>query len=114
MLLHEKKKVEKLDLVTIATPNSTHFEISKAFLEAGFNIFCEKPMTMNIEEGEALLAIAKKADKIMAVGQKKPLIGLPIDHKELISSDENLTSCASNMFQNIIHEKRLVVNHQKY
>ena len=67
MLTHEINQTDKLDLVTIATPNSTHFEISKAFLEAGFNILCEKPMTMNIEEGEALLAVAKKANKICAV-----------------------------------------------
>ena len=51
MLTHEINQTDKLDLVTVATPNSTHFEISKAFLEAGFNILCEKPMTMNIEEG---------------------------------------------------------------
>ena len=41
MLAHESKKPDRLDLVTIATPNSTHFEIAKAFLEKGFNIFCE-------------------------------------------------------------------------
>ena len=37
MLSHESKREDKLDLVTIATPNSTQFEITKAFLEQGFN-----------------------------------------------------------------------------
>jgi predicted dehydrogenase len=87
MLLHEKKKVEKLDLVTIATPNSTHFEISKAFLEAGFNIFCEKPMTMNIEEGEALLAIAKKADKICAVNYGYSGFSLVREMKSMVNNN---------------------------
>ncbi len=67
MLSCEVKKDKKLDLVTIATPNATHFEITKSFLEAGFNVFCEKPMTMTIEEGEVILSIAKKMGKICAV-----------------------------------------------
>ncbi|MFK7902758.1 MAG: Gfo/Idh/MocA family protein, partial [Nitratireductor sp.] len=48
MLAGEKGRDDKVDLVTVATPNSTHFEITKAFLEAGFNVLCEKPMTMNV------------------------------------------------------------------
>ena len=36
--------------MTVATPNSTHFEITKSFLEAGFNVLCEKPMTMTIDK----------------------------------------------------------------
>ena len=67
MLDLESKKENRLDLVTIATPNSTHFEIAKGFLESGFNVFCEKPMTMTIEEAEAILAISKKMGKICAV-----------------------------------------------
>ena len=41
---------DRVDLVTVATPNATHFEITKAFLEAGFDVLCEKPMTMTVEE----------------------------------------------------------------
>ena len=67
MLAQESKKDRKLDLITIATPNSTHFEIAKACLESGFNVFCEKPMTMTIEEAEIILALSKKMKKICAV-----------------------------------------------
>ena len=45
MLTREKNREDRIDLVTVATPNSTHFEITKSFLEAGFNVLCEKPMT---------------------------------------------------------------------
>ncbi|MFQ6549784.1 Gfo/Idh/MocA family protein [Aestuariibius sp. 2305UL40-4] len=58
---------DSLDLVTVATPNSTHFEITKAFLEAGFNVLCEKPMTMSVEEGEEIVQVAKASGKICAV-----------------------------------------------
>ncbi|MGH1415403.1 MAG: Gfo/Idh/MocA family protein [Pelagimonas sp.] len=67
MLEGEKGRSDRIDLVTIATPNSTHFEITKAFLEAGFNVLCEKPMTMTVEEGEEIVRVAEKTGKICAV-----------------------------------------------
>ena len=67
MLAGEKKRDDKVDLVTVATPNATHFEITKSFLEAGFNVLCEKPMTMTVEEGEEIVEIAKKTGNICAV-----------------------------------------------
>src|SRR5205085_11332691 len=36
---------ERLDFVSVATPNHTHFEIARAFAEAGFNVVCDKPLT---------------------------------------------------------------------
>ncbi len=44
------------DLVTVATPNATHFEITRAFLAAGINVLCEKPMTITVAEGEEIVA----------------------------------------------------------
>jgi predicted dehydrogenase len=67
MLAGEKSRDDRIDLVTVATPNATHFEITKAFLEAGFNVLCEKPMTMTVEEGEDIVCIAKTSGKICAV-----------------------------------------------
>ncbi|SNT76105.1 Gfo/Idh/MocA family protein [Paracoccus seriniphilus] len=67
MLQGERDREDRVDLVTVATPNSTHFEISKAFLEAGFNVLCEKPMTVTVEEGEELVRISEKTGKICAV-----------------------------------------------
>ncbi len=67
MLAGEKNRDDRVDLVTVATPNATHFEISKSFLEAGFNVLCEKPMTMTVEEGEEIVRVAEKSGRIMAV-----------------------------------------------
>jgi len=67
MLAGESARADRVDLVTVATPNSTHFEITKAFLEAGFNVLCEKPMTMTVEEGEEIVKVAKASGKICAV-----------------------------------------------
>lgn len=67
MLAGERGRDDRIDLVTVATPNATHFEITKAFLEAGFNVLCEKPMTMTVEEGEEIVKVAEKTGKICAV-----------------------------------------------
>jgi predicted dehydrogenase len=67
MLVGEKSRKDRVDLVTVATPNATHFEITKSFLESGFNVLCEKPMTMTVEEGEDIVRIAEKTGKICAV-----------------------------------------------
>ena len=67
MLAGEKDRDDRVDLVTVATPNSTHFEITKLFREAGFNVLCEKPMTMTVEEGEEIVKIAEATGKICAV-----------------------------------------------
>ncbi len=67
MLAGESNRADKLDLVTVATPNDTHFDITKGFLEAGFNVLCEKPMTMTVDEGEAIVKIAQATGRICAV-----------------------------------------------
>ena len=67
MLAGESAREDRVDLVTVATPNSTHFEITKAFLEAGFNVLCEKPMTVTVEEGEEIVKIARATGRICAV-----------------------------------------------
>jgi predicted dehydrogenase len=67
MLAGERDRPDRCDLVTVATPNATHFEISKAFLEAGFHVLCEKPMTVTVVEGEELVRIADRTGRICAV-----------------------------------------------
>ena len=67
MLKGESSRSDRIDLVTVATPNSTHFEITKAFLEAGFHVLCEKPMTMTVAEGEEIVKLAKSTGRICAV-----------------------------------------------
>ena len=58
---------DRLALVTVATPNATHYEIARAFLEAGFDVFCEKPMTMTVEEAQHLVTVARDAGRLCAV-----------------------------------------------
>lgn len=67
MLEGERNRKDRVDLVTVATPNSTHYEITKAFLEAGINVLCEKPMTITVEQAEDIVATAQRSGSICAV-----------------------------------------------
>ena len=67
MLAGEKSRPDRVDLITVATPNATHFEITRAFLQAGFNVLCEKPMTMTVEEGEEIVRVSRDTGTICAV-----------------------------------------------
>jgi len=67
MLEGERSRKDRIDLVTVATPNATHYPIAKAFLEAGIHVLCEKPMTVTVPEAEDIAATAKRMGTICAV-----------------------------------------------
>lgn len=58
---------KRIDFVSVATPNYTHFPIAKQALEAGFNVICDKPMTFNLYEAEELAAIVEKSGAVFAL-----------------------------------------------
>ena len=52
---------ERIDFVSITVPNNWHFPIARDFLEAGFHVMCEKPMTFNVAEAKELKKIVQKS-----------------------------------------------------
>jgi predicted dehydrogenase len=58
---------QRIDFVSVATPNHTHFEIAKAAVEAGFNVICDKPLTFDLAQAEQLADAVDKADVVFAV-----------------------------------------------
>ncbi len=67
MLDGEKDRPDRVDLVTVATPNNTHHEITCAFLRAGFHVLCEKPLSTTVEEAEEIVRLANETERICAV-----------------------------------------------
>ena len=67
MLAVETHRPDRLDLVTVATPNATHYEITHALLSAGFHVLCEKPITMNLGEARDIVALARDVGRVCAV-----------------------------------------------
>ena len=60
-------KGERIDFVSIVTPNFMHFPTAKAFAEAGINIVCDKPMTYTLEEAKELVNIVNNSGIIFAL-----------------------------------------------
>jgi predicted dehydrogenase len=58
---------KRIDFVSIATPNDTHFDIARAFVEAGFNVICDKPMTLDLAQAKELTRIVERAGVVFAV-----------------------------------------------
>ena len=53
-------KFEKLDCVSICTPNGFHYENARKVLKAGMNVIVEKPLTLSLKEGKKLMSLAKR------------------------------------------------------
>ena len=58
MAAKEAQREDRIDFVVITTPNSSHYPIAKAFLEAGFHVASDKPVTIDARQAEDLKAIA--------------------------------------------------------
>ncbi|WP_428741737.1 Gfo/Idh/MocA family protein [Tenacibaculum sp.] len=69
-LIEEELKLplnQRMQVVSILTPNFLHFPMAKKLLENGFHVICEKPMTTTFEEAVVLNSILKKAKTVFAV-----------------------------------------------
>jgi predicted dehydrogenase len=69
--LIEKEKAlpaeRRIDFISVATPNHTHFEIAKAAVDAGFNVICDKPLTFDLRQAEELAEAVDKSGVVFAV-----------------------------------------------
>ena len=64
---------ERLDYILIVTPNFVHFDPAMKAIEAGIPVFCEKPLTLTIEEAEQL--VAKVREKNIPFGVAHTYLG---------------------------------------
>ncbi|MDZ7694080.1 MAG: Gfo/Idh/MocA family oxidoreductase [Balneolaceae bacterium] len=58
---------ERIDFVSIVTPNFLHHPVAKTFIEAGFHVVCDKPMTKTVEEAEELCKLVDEHDTVFAL-----------------------------------------------
>jgi len=63
----EASREDRVDVVSVATPNFTHYEITKALLEAGIHVICEKPLFFTSAECEEIAAFAEREGLIVGV-----------------------------------------------
>ncbi|WP_087065701.1 Gfo/Idh/MocA family protein [Intestinibacillus massiliensis] len=75
-----------VDLVDIATPNAFHYEVAKAALENGKNVYCEKPLSLSAAQSAELARLAKEKGVINYVGYNNVMNPANAYVKELIES----------------------------
>lgn len=88
MIAGEGAREDRIDVVAICTPNHTHFPIAKAFLEAGYDVICEKPLTTTLEDAVALERLVGETGRFMGVTYTYS--GYPMVHeaREMIAAGQ--------------------------
>ncbi|NQX58855.1 Gfo/Idh/MocA family protein [Paenibacillus qinlingensis] len=79
-------KAEKVDAVSVCTPNYLHAEISIAAANAGAHVLVEKPMATTAAESEAMIEAAKKNGVFLMVGHNQRLMPPHVKAKEILES----------------------------
>jgi len=74
MIEQEQKLAEgeRVDFVSVTTPNNWHFPIARDLLQAGFSVMCEKPMTINVAEAKELQKIVKQTGQVFGLMHNYP------------------------------------------
>jgi len=63
----EAARKDRIDVVSIVTPNHLHYPAAKAFLEAGFHVICDKPLTTTLEDALDLAQTVRRTGLLFAV-----------------------------------------------
>jgi predicted dehydrogenase len=105
---------ERIDFISIATPNFTHFEIAKAAVEAGFNVICDKPMTFDLAQAEELATTVDQSNVVFAVSHNYTGYPLVRQAREMILNGElgEIQAVRSNYIQGWLRT-RLETDEQK-
>ncbi|WP_449121480.1 Gfo/Idh/MocA family protein [Pseudomonas viridiflava] len=67
LIEQEARRPDGIEAISVATPNGTHFSITKAALEAGLHVVCEKPLCFTLEEAETLREISRANQRTVGV-----------------------------------------------
>ncbi|HEV2124407.1 MAG TPA: Gfo/Idh/MocA family oxidoreductase, partial [Chloroflexota bacterium] len=79
---------ERIDYVTIVTPNDSHYAIAKASLEAGIPVFCEKPLTITLAESQDLVRLARSSNLPFTVAYSYTGLPMVMLARELVRGGE--------------------------
>jgi predicted dehydrogenase len=88
MATAESKRPDRIDAVSIVTPNHLHFAPAKAFLEAGIHVICDKPLTTTVEDALALAEIVRRSGLIFGLTHNYTGYPLVRQAREMIQAGE--------------------------
>lgn len=92
---------QRIDFVSVATPNHTHFQIARSAAEAGFNVICDKPMTFDFAQAEELVRVVEQTGVVFAVSHNYTGYPLVRQAREMILNGElgEIQAIRSNYIQ---------------
>ncbi len=92
---------KRIDFASVATPNHTHFEIAKAVAEAGFNVLCDKPLTLDLAQAEQLAEVVARTGVVFGVTHNYTGYPLVRQAREMVRSGElgEINAFRSNYIQ---------------
>ena len=82
----EAARPDGVDAVMITTPNHAHFEGAKAFLEAGIDVLCDKPLTNEVAEAEALVDLTNQSGMVFGVCYTMSCFPMIRQAREIVAS----------------------------
>jgi predicted dehydrogenase len=84
----EARRPDRIDAVSIVTPNHVHFAPARAFLEAGIHVICDKPLTTTVEDALALAEIVRRSGLIFGLTHNYTGYPLVRQAREMIAAGE--------------------------
>jgi predicted dehydrogenase len=88
MIKVEAARSDRIDVVAVVTPNHLHHAAAKGFLDAGFHVICDKPMTTSVADAEDLVTTAERTRRVLAVTYNYSGYPLIRQAKEMIAAGE--------------------------
>src|SRR5713226_5256702 len=88
MAAAEARRPDRIDAVSIVTPNHLHFGPAKAFLEAGIHVICDKPLTTTVEDAVALAQMVRRSGLIFGLTHNYTGYPLVRQAREMIEAGE--------------------------
>lgn len=84
----KKPKGDRIDFVSIATPNFTHADIACEALKAGFHVVCDKPMTISLADADRMVKTAEESGKVFALSHNYSGYPLIRQARQMIANGE--------------------------
>ncbi|MBE0398549.1 Gfo/Idh/MocA family protein [Halomonas sp. AOP12-C2-37] len=88
MAEEEQKRADGIDVVAIVTPNHVHFDVARTFLEAGFHVICDKPMTITLEEAQTLAELVERSGLFFGLTHNYSGYSLVRQAREMVANGE--------------------------
>ena len=88
MAKSESQRDDGIEAVIVVTPNHTHYQICKTFLEAGIDVICDKPLTTSLEDAVSLVALVRETGLVFGLTHEYTAFALVRQAREMVQAGQ--------------------------